>query len=190
MSRTRKPCPGCGDVDTRRAASDVCSKCRQKLDELLPALLGRVDKARTGRELYAHHRTSYWNPQFYGNYSFLHSYGRDLQRELLDAFTDLVEVVGERREPERGWTRAPFLLDARRLRTHTRYEPPYGAGVTLYLYPEQRIAFQRMFAAIEEALASTFAQGKVEGQEVIQQMLTGELSMKDMNEMVVTGEAE
>lgn len=191
MSRTRKPCPGCGDVSPYRAASDVCSKCRENLDVVLPALLERVEKQEGDRKPFVHHTTGHWNPRFYGKYEFLWPGTHAVQDKLGDSFNDLVEVVGHRPVAGSSW-KVPRLLDISQLQTHTQYEMGYGPAPerVILIYPEQRIAFQRMFAAIEEALASTFAQGKVEGQEVIQQMLTGELSMKEMNEMVVTGKSE
>ncbi len=33
MSRTKKPCPGCGEVSPRRAADEVCHECAKKLRE-------------------------------------------------------------------------------------------------------------------------------------------------------------
>ena len=34
MAHTRKPCPGCGEVDRYRAADEVCQTCRDKLDRI------------------------------------------------------------------------------------------------------------------------------------------------------------
>ena len=31
MGRTRKPCPGCGEVDPQRSADDVCHSCNRKI---------------------------------------------------------------------------------------------------------------------------------------------------------------
>lgn len=185
MSRTTKPCPGCGEVDSRRKADDVCRGCRHKLDVLLPELHERVRKNRGDREPYFHHEIWHWNPRFYGPYDFRWSDdGRD---QLCLAFNGLVEIVGERPEP--GVYDCSPLLDVDQLLTHTHYD---GRGQhrkncdeTVFLYPEQRLAFQRMFASIEEALRSVFAEGQCQGKQMIQQMLGGEMSMNEISEMVI-----
>ena len=35
MAHTRKPCPGCGEIDRYRAADEVCQTCRDKLDRIV-----------------------------------------------------------------------------------------------------------------------------------------------------------
>lgn len=192
MSRTKKPCPACGEVDPRRKADDVCYKCRQLLDVLLPALQERVRKARGDREPYFHHVTWHWNPDFYGPYDFSWSgdgrpWSDDAREQLARAFDGLVEVIGERPEPGR-YDCSP-LLDVGQLQTHTGYNQsgPHrkGSDETVFLYPEQRVALQRMFASIEQALGSVFAEGQRQGKQMIHQMLGGEMSMNEINEMVI-----
>lgn len=34
MAHTKKPCPGCGQIDRNRAADQVCGVCRKKLDRI------------------------------------------------------------------------------------------------------------------------------------------------------------
>lgn len=96
--RTRKPCPGCGEVDRYRHADSVCSKCEKGLEEWREHVKRQrslIERSRS-RKLVALAGAEHWWPGFYYGGPRCHIEGLDETRKgLRKLFDDLAKLVCE-----------------------------------------------------------------------------------------------
>lgn len=166
MARTKKPCPGCGEVDPYRSAAEVCGDCKRKLKNekhLREALEKEPDLL-----LLKFSSTYHWNPGFYGRYTV----NSDVRIILARAFTDLVRCISGRVSLQAGVGHNEYLME-RGVGSKLDHIWDGGPDSCVRVTAEQQIAVRRLFRAIDEALRSAYGEGVEHGENFLQQLAGG-----------------
>ncbi len=177
MTRTQKPCPGCGEVDRYRKANKVCSDCRNQLDGY--DSMHRLISSTADAQLYVYSSTYHWNRNFYGKFR-LPAFS-DVRRDLDRAFHDLVGCVSGPVAPNEHCRDYLLRQGAKAPGSDSNV---YGNGPDdlVRLTPETRVAFRRLFELIIEALEAVSIDAYEHGQDFLEQLAKGEVSLADYAE--------
>jgi hypothetical protein len=179
MSRTKRPCPGCGQVKPWRAASEVCADCKVLLDE------GRKARERAatvprGTELavlpFAPHRLGYiphfWQP-------FLGERHKSADAVIQQAIFDLASMFGEQvewRDVRRSNQQplAPVTMDG------------HGGNNTYWKVPiGLRDILTRLYEAVQAGAKHAYEEGKHDGHSLLIGLATGQTSIEDFNKATI-----
>ena len=164
MAKTRKPCPGCGRVPTLgrlswRNANSVCDRCRRILDE--------ADRTRDESDAKAQGEVLVYVDEPY----IPHGDGRP-KYGVGRRFTEVVMSVGKD-VPRLGYeSHRPLFRSADRSTRCGSARIPINFAA----------AIKRLWRDTEKALGAAYAQGHEDGQNLLAQLATGELTVQDFNE--------
>lgn len=107
---TRKPCPGCGEVDRCRPADAVCSKCAQAIKNW-NAYKERLESPGAEMVTVGLKGAYHWYPMFYfGDRSHCDELS-ELRETLARAFPELGEGLCEDVVPEKAWDYTALFPD-------------------------------------------------------------------------------
>ncbi|KKM24425.1 hypothetical protein LCGC14_1605260 [marine sediment metagenome] len=192
MTRTRKPCPGCGDPPSWQNSprgwfevGTVCSRCRRKLDEHpeLVATIARMSSADRQSFYYGHfwltdqtfdlddrflsdaEQKRHAVPGIYRPYSV-----SDVCEQAFEALVKAAKApVAEPPEVDdpNNWLTAP-----------TRYEDRKLAS----LDPGVAVTIRRLYYACRRVWAATYRCGYTDGQALLQKLVRGEVSVAEYSE--------
>ncbi len=155
---TKKPCPGCGQI-IKRSANSVCPTCRRILD-----------RAATRKQAMEHMQTHYQvctiSDPAYWFYPYL---PRLLNKQIGELFLQLTarpelnDLFFTMHYPER----LPEYNDTAR--------KPYHR----LLDPETAYAVSAVHTVLQEALRDVYKKGVAHGQQALQQLARGELTLQE-----------
>lgn len=177
MARTRKPCPGCGEVVARRGAQEVCWRCRELLAEAMAnreLLSKRVDLAvaticpARGIRL---------------------PFGQIPEREcaVLEAAMEALERAAVEGPEVRGVDESGVC--------ESMFRSVEGLGRG---YAEERFlvdrslleAFRALQTAFWDAVRAAYRKGRRSGANLLKGLASGEMTVSEFNEQVATGQAD
>jgi len=187
MSRTTKPCPGCGHVKPSRKADEVCYDCRKKLDRVdeVEAELARV-RATVDNTLLI--RTEPFGMYFPHRFHYGH---QRVDSELPEyrpfrlALGELLRVIAApldrgRRQPKDHYRRN-WLFEG------PRYVCDEGSADhlgTIEAPGSAHLAGRAFVDAFKKLNCAVFAAGVEYGQNLLNRLAAGEVTIGQMNDAV------
>lgn len=195
MSRTRKPCPGCGEIDRYRPATEVCESCRELMDA------GREFHERLRAEAETGERRAYgvapvtrdhdWPRIFAGG-----GFSNDPARAFARAFSRLVRLIGEEIPTKLVPQDKHDVINGRWEMTHKaeraarRLVPALaqsdaGRGSLsecVLLLPEVARALSDLYASANAIAVRSQRDGEERGYSILTGLATGRLSVGEFNE--------
>lgn len=176
MSRTRKPCPGCGERVWDREKDKVCSGCQKILDEY-GDMVNRVRKPARGLAKvalpWAPHALPYIPNA--SDYFAKIEHGRDFQR----AFFELAGLLAKDSTGEHV-DKAEWLVPVR--------EASQDKVITM---PHEVVAeLRKLYDATIGISEQAYREGHRDGRNIVTGLCTGSLSVKDLEEDVLRIEKE
>lgn len=185
MGRTKKPCPGCGEVDRDRKSDEVCDDCKRNLI--------------VGRRLQESVRpTAESIPVFSNDPDYPKVYaGRGAQHKshVLEPLCELFRLVGKRVLDDA--TERELYEEIERHQRHTFpdrwYCLPYSdtpvfpttermaADRIFLISPEVLAKFREVAERMREEIKRAFAEGEASGRNMLKQLASGKMTVSDFN---------
>ena len=186
MSRTTKPCPGCGEVDRYRVANAVCGNCRRDLDAWKQhvASLGKLD-AQT--EIVELSEVDYAWPGFYNG---AHGHGLEnfethqagLQKGMHAVAYRLAKAVYPKNQgPEDSWKAKPLFM-------RPSYDYPLGEHMHGWFNTDALFAktdidlFRTLYDHIAQFAHLCYLSGVRDGQNILVGLANGTLDLERLEE--------
>lgn len=152
-----KPCPGCGEIDSRRPADKVCNTCKAKLkrlDELEERLSGNTDTV-----IVSFASASY--------NSYIWSKKRGSGNALQNAFYEIAFTAGKELP---AYSKAEYDLLGKRHDVGTHH-------YHVMEMPRQLAeAIKNTYAMMNKILEGEYEQGKSDGHNLLMRLAQGDLS--------------
>lgn len=199
MSReTKKPCPGCGQSNTGRAADKVCDKCRHAIDSWNQ----HVSKAHgdPSLETVLLKGAPHWYPEFYFGHTCSMPELSQVRSEISQLFFALGELICVE---QFGWRDAPE--DCRTRRAEGEYSYLFNVG--LYKdskgkrlgYPASSgsstydrvygkipgkllLVVRRLWDRVARFAELAYLSGLTDGRDILLQLSSGEMSVQEFQE--------
>lgn len=168
MSRTRKPCIGCGEVHPYRPADKLCHDCARDL-QLGQRLRKKIKAGKADVKIYkvAEYGWSHWYPYIHVGHS------GEAGDEFRRAF-DL--VVTQSSDPaEIGSIDTEILVPANNFTTSDQQYP-------VSMKPELAEGLRRLYLAVQSIADEAYKNGKADGCDLLNGLASGEMSVKEFNE--------
>ena len=168
MGRTKKPCPGCGEVDEYRPATEVCGCCKSLMKD------GRKFRRQ------CHQRIGGWvqMPAFWHSLPYIH-YARKPGEEFQKAFFDLVVALAAE-IPSNEWAATELLPGGHH----------YSNGEGVYLLPADLDRLRDLYQAVIDIAESAYQEGVEKGQRFIEGLISGKTTIEKFNNATLGGEDE
>jgi len=164
MGRTRKPCPGCGEVVEHRRADAVCGYCQRMIEA------GKKYAKQQQRRFGA----PYSIPFAPHGFPYVRHCGDGSLRQFRSAFFDLCVAVSV--EPAKATYSNEALV------------PNEGLGYShgqVYLEPANRDALRELYAAVQAIAGESYREGKRDGEAFVQALCSGEVSLRELNDSTI-----
>lgn len=176
---SKKPCPGCGQVDPYRKIDEVCRDCKRNLREVA-WLRKALEEANAGRLVAKLGAKSHWNRYFTVRYPRRGNYeiGSALQRAIYHTCLAGSVPSGSDRD-------SPYLMKKEREHFATDGSHIYRA-VTQEFFD----AVQVLMDTIDEALSQSFAAGQEDGQRFLLDLAEGNVSINKYEDRLVKQEGQ
>ncbi len=181
MSRTTKPCPGCGEVHPYRPAAEVCGDCEAKFEELRVLKQSIRQAIENGHLVVANlHGAWHWQPYITGP-------NRDDVQKL---FLELCEAVSQRtwRETSEGHFHYGILDTEGDKRDNTLIVPKARndrkeSGDNQCMLPSHAAnILPKLYQAISDLADSCYLEGHQKGRDLLMSLHSGELTMADFED--------
>ena len=169
--RIRKPCPGCKEVSSRRAAADVCFGCAQ--------LLKWAAEERE-RQLHQSGLVRFGLPMYLSYLPGTGDAGRDLERRFM-----ALAVATSALTPEG----APFREAGDQFKEIRRLSSYASSDEDRMARPEVVTALVETWRAIVDAVRAANADGHHDGSRLLVGLATGEVSAQNFNELTIGKES-
>lgn len=194
MSRTTKPCPGCGKIDRYRAADKVCDACANAIKKWNE----HVEKVKTipGVATVRLSEAYHWQPMFYFGG---HCHGveglSETRDELAKLFKELAELACiDTLDSSDGWTleNTPFVYSVpvfKGEKAHLNYPTSNGSGGYSAPYgkmPKRLLdVIRALFDRTARFTEMAYLGGLQDGQDVLYQMTSGQISPANLQEQEI-----
>lgn len=156
--RTRRPCPGCGEINPYREPEKVCSTCRNQL-LLVDELKAEIEKIAPD-EIRTHiGECPHWNQRI--------RFDDGLLRKL---FHQLV-MLAKRHEVERSRYASEGILGKIDL----------GASIDIIIRKDIADVISTLRIAVESALQAAYQDGKSDGHKLLMRLAAGDISINEFN---------
>lgn len=169
MTRTRKPCPACGEVCQFRPAAEVCGGCK--------GLLKDGDKY---RKLAKQAKNKpYGIPQSAHSLPYIkyasRGFGDDVdhQRNFQQALFSLLGDIGGPLPTNAPWNEKPLLVG---------YSREYSGSATVMLRTSVADLLRDMYEAVQGMTVHAYNEGHSRGSNMMMGLASGEVSVNDFNE--------
>ena len=182
--RTRKPCPGCGQVKRYRPAAEVCAECKEDLG-LARTVHDRRLREASGESGKRAFRVA--EPGWAHSYPYVYcgQGGSDAGERFRRAFDVLVTALAE----PTVLGDVPELIDEEGV-THldrgverlVEGDRSYDQGELVLLPEAVGPALRELYAAVQGVAAEALENGCEEGRQLLVGLATGRLSVGDFNE--------
>ena len=163
MSRTRKPCPACKNVEPSRGADEICYHCKALMAE---ARLLNEQREREFPAVRVVPGASHWLPYIH----YAGEAGRDTQK----AFRALCVLVGK------------HLASQSCKQLHPEQQSDFPRDDNVYAFqdgvPEALVALYDM---IMRAAAAAYKDGYKDGQNLLTRIAKGDMSVEDINKVTM-----
>ena len=185
IGRTKKPCPGCGEVVPYRKVNDICNKCKTCIQE------GRargkaILKARENKKLSV--VQVHWLPSIHEINSIYDANGTPVldnkfSEHLKKTFISLAQAVSEPGGVEAGSTDTELLV--------AHQERAYGCPEANRTMPPAVLAlFQELYACIITAAKNAYANGEERARDYFQSIVAGKVSLSNFAEYMKLNPSE
>lgn len=153
--RTKKPCPGCGEVDIWRKADEVCRECKIKIsrfDEL-------EKETKKKSEVFVYFGERYhWN-------KYIHTRGGLESSDLMKAFHRLALAASK------------FSLNPPHIKDGILIlDKVEGVGIGRIMDKETAEAFLALHKMIQPLIDSVYESGKRDGHNLLMRLASGDLA--------------
>jgi hypothetical protein len=162
--RTRKPCPGCGEVDRYRKVDAVCPSCKALLGYARSTVKTKTRAKFVGSLPWAPHSLAY-----------LHGAG-DVGRELQVDFYDLLLELSEPAPP--GVTGSSGFNRIKR-------EGGFSYGDPRIFDRRVAVRARRVYLTIVRAIRAANLDGKKDGSHFVSRLAAGEVTAQEYNEALL-----
>lgn len=181
MGRTRKPCPGCGEVCQNRAADDVCSDCRLSFDALA-TLRKEIDRAiDNGYAMPVKlHGAKHWQPWICSDCD-----------EVQDLFLKLCRAIGVRawyRTERWGYAHSAMAIerDTEGLKFDQKRSGRSERPDEQYLIPVGAVSIlPELYRAIGDLADQQYLRGHQEGRDLLMSLQAGSITVDDFNNQAI-----
>jgi len=164
MSRTRKPCPGCGEVHPARPADGVCYDCKKMIQ------LGRDTRA--AADAPAQERKPYVVPDVSHGFEYIHYVPYDERAALTREMLRMVTLIGQPYHGSNRQYNCPLLIPS-----------SDGMHGSPRLYTDSEVEIIRKFwDALDVTCVATYEDGRAKGRSLLLGLANGETSVDDLNE--------
>lgn len=163
MSRTRKPCPACKEVDPRRPAGDVCYSCKR----LLAA--SRMIEEQQAKKF----ELQYQVPNVSRYFPYVPHTSLGIRDSFRKAFFDVVTSLSVIPAVPDG--PGEVLIPG----TDGGYD---NRTSTVYIDSADKDTMRNLYAAVIGIAREAYAKGKGDGQDFIRGMCAGEVTVNQFNE--------
>ncbi|HUT91736.1 MAG TPA: hypothetical protein VMY37_19710 [Thermoguttaceae bacterium] len=162
MARTRKPCPGCGEVYAYRKADEICTNCKHLI--CAGKLLKRQQQRKFGRQ--------YLLPKAGCNFPYIRNSERELMRSFQDAFFAIAVALSV--EPANSQYTTEAVIP--------QSEASYGCSNCVYLESAMRDSLREIYASVQAIVDGAYRDGKRAGQDFVRGLCDGSVSLAKLNE--------
>jgi len=170
MSRTRKPCPGCGEVHPHRPADKVCWQCERLMEA--GRLLKKQQRKRYPRQ-YRLPRRAYGLP-------YVRNVGQDSRQTFQQAVYDLAIALSETSVEYRHDHADDLLPDGN--------DRPCSDSSLVYVESATRDTLYDLYAAVQAMTEEAYKKGKRDGGRFIDRLCRGEVSVDEFNQVTMAQE--
>lgn len=172
MSRTTKPCPGCGNVDRYRKRDAVCQACARALK------WAEDNRDNTHNAVVNKQVAAYTQQDQSGMLYYPHaSADTDMSRELRLVIAALLQRLSKPAPPDGG---LPTLMP---LVTPSRDFANYGRTTVLFS-PEDAELVRRLDQTVRAALGNAYANGLRDAGNTIRSLINGTITVNDFVEQM------
>lgn len=172
---SKKPCPGCGQVDRHRRADEICSDCREKFQRV-KVLEQELAKINRDRIVVAYGEYAHWNQYIY-THATSGKYGREIMRVMHALVLSLVAPVAE------DYVRGYGVND-----TIPRVLGKNSQGIRYGTLPQDVTdTIIELRNVIQLALDEAYEAGKHDGSSVLMRFAAGDISMADFDKFIQPG---
>jgi len=184
--RTRKPCPACHEVHPGRAADEVCYECKKLLEDGRKARQASARNIQYEDRVFVHvPRHRHWFPSFYHGTA-------DRDDTLRDLMADLIRLVTREEVIEHRPASAEYLtgpeFSIHQIDRSQHFLPRYAgweddSSAPARTASREAVALIRgLYTAIGESRERAYKTGRAHGQNLLLQLASGDLTVKEFNE--------